>query len=173
MAGRVEGKVAFITGAAHGQGRATALALAGAVLIFRDVSERHRADAPCRDLGRVHLPPPEQIDTEGLRLRTHLRVGGLEALVGQDEVGRLLERTCEEEAQRTAVRRRIDQHVASGLFPLRHAAFLLPNLAIGAIVGAIGVVVIALAAFRMAGRRPAMAAFALTGQGRHWAGRWA
>src|SRR6266480_3315650 len=29
MAGDFEGKVAFITGAAHGQGRATALALAG------------------------------------------------------------------------------------------------------------------------------------------------
>ena len=39
MAGEFEGKVAFITGAAHGQGRATALALAreGARIAALDV----------------------------------------------------------------------------------------------------------------------------------------
>ena len=47
MAGRVEGKVAFITGAARGQGRSHAVRLAqeGADIIAVDICERSAATA--------------------------------------------------------------------------------------------------------------------------------
>ena len=49
MAGKLEGKVAFITGAARGQGRAHAIAMAreGADIIAVDI---------CRDIRRTHIP---------------------------------------------------------------------------------------------------------------------
>lgn len=57
MAGRVEGKVAFITGAAHGQGRSHAVRLAqeGADIIAIDACKRIVADSP--------IPPgtPEEL----------------------------------------------------------------------------------------------------------------
>ena len=51
MAGRVAGKVAFITGAARGQGRSHAIRLAeeGADIIAVDI---------CRDYDSVSTPPP-------------------------------------------------------------------------------------------------------------------
>ena len=55
MAGRVAGKVAFITGAARGQGRAHAIRLAeeGADIIAVDI---------CRDYGRVPYPLATEAD---------------------------------------------------------------------------------------------------------------
>ena len=55
MAGRVAGKVAFITGAARGQGRAHAIRLAeeGADIIAIDI---------CRDYGDVPYPLASEAD---------------------------------------------------------------------------------------------------------------
>ena len=59
MAGRVAGKVAFITGAARGQGRAHAVRLAeeGADIIAIDI---------CRDYDTVGYLPVESVDARDI-----------------------------------------------------------------------------------------------------------
>ena len=98
MAGRVEGKVAFVTGAAHGQGRSHAVRLAeeGADIIAIDVCKRIVKDSP------IPAATPEELAETADLVKGHNRriftaevdvrdYDGLKAAVdaGVEQLGRL------------------------------------------------------------------------------------
>lgn len=97
MAGRVEGKVVVVTGAARGMGRAEALALAreGALVIAADVLDEETAELAGEAPGRIHaqhLDVTSDADWQALtgRLRAeHGRVDGLVHNAGIAARGRL------------------------------------------------------------------------------------
>src|ERR1700761_9860427 len=97
MGGRVAGKVALVTGAARGQGRSHALALAGegadiiAVDICRDYDTVDYPMASASDLGQT-AKSVEQLDRRGVAVQADVRDADALAVAGGragGELGRL------------------------------------------------------------------------------------